>query len=613
MGSSQSYLTNPSHWATPVTEGTAEADTGKWKEYDYVIVGGGTAGCVLASRLSEDAGTTVLLIEAGNSHEKEYLTRIPLAWPKLLKSRVDWDYETTPQKHANDRVLPIPRGKVVGGTSSINALLFQHCAPEDFDEWVKLGAEGWSYEELRPYILKSEQFAPSPQHPGIKESDHGSNGVWKTGYVQQAPIHEHILDACEEVGVPRIPDLNTLKGPRGASTFTEYLDGKGGRHSPAKAYLTPSVVARPNLTIAVNTYTEKIIFSTTDKDSAAEPRAVGVQVSQTRNGQKWRVKAGKEVIVCCGVIATPQLLLLSGLGPSSHLSSLSPPIATIKDLPQVGLNYYDHISAGPLNIRAKPGYTFDYLNQPFSGLKAMVRWAISGTGPMAASAAPGAAFLRSDDERIPFDGKASTPLSIRDTSSGPNAPDIEILWFPVVVLGFGVPPPKGVHGVSIGALALKPESSGSVRLKTSSVYDKPLIDPNFLSSENDLNTVVRGVRFVLRLARTERMKGIFDLKPHEEDTTSYFWPGDADPDKITDEQIKAFVRRNCVAAFHPTSSCRISRTPETGAVDPTLRVHGVKGLRVCDASVFPTQMSGHPVAIVVAMAEKLADMIKRGE
>ncbi|EIM79461.1 GMC oxidoreductase [Stereum hirsutum FP-91666 SS1] len=608
MGSSQSYLTDPSKWATPVKETGEGGDN--WKVYDYVIVGGGTAGCVLASRLSEDAGTTVLLIEAGNSHEKEFLTRIPLAWPRLLKTRVDWDYETTPQKHANDRVIPIPRGKVVGGSSSINALLWQHCSPEDFDEWVKLGAEGWSYEELKPFILKSEKFTPSPAHPDVQTSDHGSEGLWKIGYAPPAPIHEHILDACEEIGVPRIADMSTADGPRGASTFMSFVDGKGGRHSVANAYLTPSVLARPNLTISVNTYTEKIIFSTTGEDSAEGPRAIGVQVSQSRDGRKWRVKAAKEVIVCCGTIATPQLLLLSGLGPSSHLNSLSPPIRIIKDLPQVGLNYFDHISAGPLNIRAKPGYTFDYLNGPLSGLNAMVKWLIWGTGPMASLASPGAAFVRSDDERIPFDGRSSTAVDIRDTTSGPNAPDLEIVWFPVAVLG--VPTPKNVHGVSIGVVALKPESSGSVRLKTNNVYDKPLVDPDFFSSENDLNTVVRGVRFSLRLARTERMKGIFDLDEREEDTTSGFWPGDADPDMITDEEIKMFVRRNCAAAFHPTSTCRISPTSDTGVVNPTLRVHGVKGLRICDASVFPSQLSGHPAAIVVGIAEKAADMIRRG-
>ncbi|KAI0066056.1 GMC oxidoreductase [Artomyces pyxidatus] len=609
MGSSHShYVSDPGEFATQATDRTDKGAQKKRKAYDYVIVGGGTAGCVLASRLSEDPSVTVLLIEAGTSHEKEIFTRIPLAFPRALRTHIDWAFESIPQIRASNRSLVIPRGKVLGGSSAINALIYQRCSPEDFEQWVNLGAAGWGYSDIQPYFKKAEQFIPNPRSPGVKADTYGADGPLKVGVAPEvSPIHQVLIEACEELGVEAVGDLNTDKGPLGASTFVSITDGKGTRNSLAVAYLPPSVLERPNLTVAINTTTEKILF---EEVSGHEPRAIGVQVAKSADSPKFRVRADKEVLLCGGTIGTPHVLLLSGLGPKEELVKFDIPV--IKDLPCVGKNYFDHIAAGPLAIRAKPGWTYDYLTAPVSGLLALGRWLFFGSGPMAALAAPGAAFVRTDDQRHVdlFSCWLGERVDIRDNTAGPKSPDLEILWFPLITGNMITPPPLGVHGITMGAMALKPESSGELTLKTASIYDKPLINPNVFESDNDWQVVARGVRFILRLARSETMQGILDPKPHSTDQSDIFWPGDAHPDLITDDEIRAYVRDHCLPIFHPTSSARISPTLETGVVDAQLKVHGVKSLRIVDASVFPTQVSGHPAAVVVAIAEKAADLIK---
>ncbi|KAF8487360.1 GMC oxidoreductase [Russula ochroleuca] len=600
MGSSHSYVTDPDAFATKVKE---TDDKSSWKSYDYVVVGGGTAGSVLASRLSEDPNVSVLLIEAGNSYEKDFLTQIPLAWPQILKSSIDWDYQTVNQPRAGDRQHSVPRGKVLGGCSSINALIYQHCSTEDFDEWERLGATGWGYKDLYPYFIKSEKYTPSPDHPGVVSSDHGLDGPWKTTFADVPRIHNVLIDACEELGVKRIDDFNTPKGQMGVSTFLSITD-HGKRDSAAIAYLTPTVLKRPNLTVALSTVVERVLFD----ESGSEPHAVGVEVSKSAEAPKYRVRANREVILCGGTIASPQILLVSGIGPEEVLSKAG--IKVVKDLPQVGKNYYDHISSGPICIRAKPGYSLDFLNSPIQAIGAMLQWFVFGKGPMTELAAPGAAFIRVDDETLPYSSNSSSDVPLRANNAGPNTPDLEIVWFPLVIGGFGIKTPPGIYGATMGPVVLKPESSGTITVESPSVYDKPVIDPNFFASENDMNVLVRGVRFSMRVGRANSAKNVFEPKADSIDTKDFFYMGDADPDRITDEEIKEYIRGHCSAAFHPTSTARIGASPETGVVDPRLRVFGVKGLRVVDASVFPNQISGHPAAPVVAVAERAADIIK---
>ncbi|KAL1937412.1 hypothetical protein VTO73DRAFT_13748 [Trametes versicolor] len=603
--SSKYLVTNPSSFATPHNPGASSLvagdDTTRWRTYDYVIVGGGTAGCVLASRLSENPGTTVLLIEAGQSHEQNLFTRIPLAFAKLFKTVLDWNYQTTPQKAFNGRSIYWPRGKMLGGTSSMNAMIYHRCDTADFDDWERQGAQGWGYESLKKYFLKAQRYVPRAAH-AIDASHQGSDGPWVHTHVPTAPICSKILEAAENLGLPLPDDFNAPDSSIGAGPFVAAVDEKHERSSSATAYLTPEVLKRPNLTVAISVTTEKVLFERTPEGT---PKAVGVQLSASRKGPRFAVGASRVVIICAGAVGSPQILQLSGVGPSAHLTQLGIPI--VQDLPAVGDNLRDHVSAGAIVFRARKGWTWDHLTQnPFHAAVAILRWLLWGTGPMASLSFQLGMFIRSDDEGLPL----GPPLPTKDMSSSPRSPDLEFMFVPLTVINQGLGfPPLGTYGITVGSLLLKPSSSGTVRLRTSNPYDHPLIDGNYLADESDLNVLIKSVRFLLHLARTKPLSDVLDLRST---TTkdSLFWPGDADPDKITDEEIKEFIKNSGQSALHPTSSVRMGTDPQTSAVDSELRVHGVQALRVVVASVFPDQVSGHPCAVVIAIAERAADLIK---
>ncbi|TFY53255.1 hypothetical protein EVJ58_g9550 [Rhodofomes roseus] len=540
---SSAIVSDPAAFASPVDDAS---DKDRWREYDYIIVGGGTAGCVLASRLSEDRNVTVLLIEAGKSYEGDFPTRIPLAYTKLFKSEVDWDYVTTPQNGMNSRRAHWPRGKILGGTSAINAMIYHRCAPEDFDEWERLGATGWSYADLRPYFDKAERYAPSTLYP--QNSRAGS--------------------------------------------------------SSATAYLTADVLKRPNLTVAVHSTVERILFA---HSANANPRAVGVEISKSKTSPRYRAYARGEVILCAGTIVTPQLLLVSGIGSSDDLRKLD--IEVVRDLPTVGRNLKDHLTTGPVRFRTKADITWDRYNQPLHGAIAFLRWLFAGSGPLSALGTSTAAFVRSDDPKLSRYWEESTKTTVRDATSGPSAPDMELFWFPLL---FGmedgvVVPTSGSYGVTMAASLLRPESTGQIILASRSIWDKPVIDPRYLESENDINVAVRATRLLCRMARAEPLNSLLDWTTTED--TDYFWPGNTDPSEVNDA-LKQWIRDNANPIFHPVASARMGKDPQTSVVDPELRVHGIAGLRVVDASAFPAQVSGHPCAVVVAMAEKAAELIK---
>ncbi|KAI0354311.1 GMC oxidoreductase [Trametes cingulata] len=612
--SSKVFLNRPSVFATPYAPAGSSLVDGdvvaKWRSYDYVVVGGGTAGCVLASRLSEDPNVTVLLIEAGSSHEQSLFSRIPLGFPRLFQTVYDWKYETTPQKAFAGRAVYWPRGKILGGTSSTNGMIYHRCDPADFDAWERQGAKGWGYELLRKYFCKAERYVPPASHV-VDPVNHGSDGPWIHTHVPTAPICSKIIQAAENLGVPFTHDFNTPADTIGAGPFVAAVDEKHARSSSATAYLNPEVLARPNLTVAVTVMTERVLFV---EAPDGRRKAVGVQISSTREGPHFAVGAKREVILCAGVIGSPHILQLSGVGPADHLKSLAIPL--VHDLPAVGNYLRDHVSAGAIIFRARPGWTWDYLTQnPLSATAAIVRWLVSGTGPMSSLCFQMGMFIRSDDERLPF----GPPLPTKDLSSGPRAPDLEYMFVPLAVINHGLSyPPAGTKGITVGSLLLKPASWGTVRLRSSDPYDHPLIDANYLADESDLNILIKSVRFILHLARTPPLSEVLDLHPSS-DKESIFWPGDADPEKLTDDEIKEFIKKAGQSALHPvslpsdshqTSSVRMGTDPTTSAVDTELRVHGLDGLRVVDASVFPDQVSGHPCALVIAMAERAADLIR---
>ncbi|KAI0369253.1 GMC oxidoreductase [Pilatotrama ljubarskyi] len=614
--SSRTFLSTPSSFATPYNPASSslvnEDEISGWASYDYVVVGGGKPGCVLASRLSEDPDVTVLLIEAGSSHEQSLFSRIPLGFPRLFQTVYDWKYETTPQKAFAGRAVYWPRGKILGGTSSTNGMIYHRGDPagsnaDAIHRFRRLGEARCArvgIESLRRYFRKAERYVPRASHD-IDPMNHGSDGPWIHTHVPTAPICSRIIQAAETLGIPSSDDFNSPAGTLGAGSFVAAVDERHERSSSATAYLNREVLARPNLTVAVTVMTEKVLFV---ESSDGRRRAVGVQVSSSREGQRFAVAAKREVILCAGVMGSPQILQLSGVGPADHLKSLAIPV--IHDLPAVGDYLRDHVSAGAIIFRARPGWTWDHLSQnPLSAAAAILQWLMFGTGPMASLCFQMGLFIRSDDERLPF-GPA---LPAKDLSSGPRAPDLEYMFVPLAVINYGLSyPPKGTRGFTVGSLLLKPASWGTVRLRSSDPHDHPLIDANYLADESDLNILIKSVRFILHLARTPPLSDVLDLRPST-DKDSIFWPGDADPEKITDDEIIDFIKKAGQSALHPTSSVRMGTDPKTSAVDPELRVHGLDALRVVDASVFPDQVSGHPCALVIAMAERAADLIRFGE
>ncbi|THH14403.1 hypothetical protein EW146_g5923 [Bondarzewia mesenterica] len=618
MGASYSKRTliDPSKVATKVDilTSTEAAESSNWKAFDYVIVGGGTAGCVMASRLSEDPKTTVLLVEAGQTYEGNLMSSIPLAFSKLFKSDADWNYETMSiySDSLGNRQIYWPRGKILGGTSAINCLIYHRCAPSDFEEWSRLGAVGWDYKDLLPYFLKAENYSPDPHFPLVKKSDHGFGGPWQVGQqrCEPAPIHQILLETCKSLGIFDVSDLCTASGTLGAAEFMTFTDQSGKRSSAATAYLPPSVMSRSNLKVLTNIMVERILFSTPSENGGI-PRAIGVELSPTATGPRYRIHAKQEVILSAGAVASPQILMLSGVGPRRELEKVG--VQLVKDLPAVGQHLLDHPSCGTLILRTKSSQklTWDYIGGPLAGALALLKWLITGGGPMAGLSLPGGAFVRSDDATLPFTGGSSSEGGPRqDNTSGPNAPDIEVIWTPIVVLENGSKrPPSGVDGISMGTMVLRPTSEGSIALKSNSIWDKPLIDPNYLASESDMNVLIRGVRLILRMAHTEPLRSKMEWTSSESAAEQMPWlyPGNANPDEITDDDLKAWIRKNGMATWHPVSTARMGQTPQSSVVDPELKVHGIDGLRVVDASVFPTQVSGHPCSVVIAVAEKAAD------
>ncbi|THG97130.1 hypothetical protein EW026_g4812 [Hermanssonia centrifuga] len=609
-GHSSSIHSDPQLFATPagVDRGDSK-NKNAMREYDYIVVGGGAAGCVLASRLSEDRGVTVLLIEAGKSHEGDFITSIPFAFTQTFKTRVDWCFMSTPQSALHDRKIDLMRGKILGGTTAINASIYHHCAPQDFNQWASLGYTGWGYSDMQTYFRKAEKYTPHPSYPGINAEERGKDGLWSTGHSREAlaPICNAAFQACKTLGIPETHDANTPRGTSGVTDFIAMIDENGRRVTTATSYLTKDVLARPNLTIGTNTQVNKILFEQKDGE---EPRAIGIEVSTGPSAPRYHAWAKHEVILSAGAFGSPKLLLLSGIGPASELQALDIPI--VKDVPAVGKYLSDHVGSGGLNFRAKTG-TWDYLRKPFPGIHALFNWYFFGTGPLSTLCVPSAAFVRSDDPKLPFDSKSSGELAIKDLTSGPGVPDIELLWAPATTVGCGInDPPSGSVGITMLAINLRPESTGSVTLKSNNPWEDPVVDPNYLVSESDLNVVLRAVRLAQRVARTGPLASMLDLRPQEagRHQDNIYWVGDVDPDQVTDEELKDFIRDNALPEYHPISSARMGLDPATSVVDVELRVHGIKGLRVVDGSVFPTQVTGHPCAVIVAIAEKAADLIK---
>ena len=531
-------------------------------KYDYVIIGGGSAGCVMAARLSEDAGTTVCLIEAGGDG-RGILVRAPAFVAAMISGRPklnNWAFQTVPQKELFGRRGFHPRGKVLGGSSAINGMLYVRGHPGDFDEWADLGAEGWDWDSVLPYFRKAEG--------NVRGDDdlHGAEGPLQVAEQSEPrPITHAFVEAAGQCQIRHNPDFNgPAQDGAGIYQVTQYHQGaaRGERCSAAAAYLTEAVRQRPNLTIVTRVRAERIVL----KDG----RATGVDVRTGSYLRRFEVR--QEVIVSGGAFGSPQLLLQSGIGPRDELAAHG--IAVQHELPGVGQNLQDHLDHSISYYSRRK----DVVGLGPSGLlalgKAALRWRRDGTGLFASPFAEGGAFLKSEP--------------------GLDRPDLQLH----LVVGIVDDHMRKLHfkyGYSGHICILRPHSKGTVGLTSAKPGAPPRIDPQYLSDPRDLALMMKAAR---------QMEDIMTAPPLDPWRGEQLYPHDG-----SDSALEADIRRRADTIYHPVGTCKMG-TDDMAVVDPKGRVHGVDGLRVVDASVMPRLVGGNTNAPTIMIAEKIADEMR---
>ncbi|MEE2970713.1 MAG: choline dehydrogenase [Pseudomonadota bacterium] len=528
-------------------------------EYDYIIVGAGSAGCVLANRLSEESDVSVLLLEAGGRDNHPGI-HIPLAMRSIFdRPAINWGYRSEPEPHCHGRRIAIPRGKVLGGTSSINAMIYARGHPLDYDQWRQTGLSGWGYADVLPYFKRSE-------HNWRGESErHGGSGPLKvTPSSLSGPIYDLFSSAAEKAGFPRSGDYNGAE-PEGIAR-ADLTIGDGRRFSTARAFLRPAMT-RPNLTIATRSPATRVVIE--------GGRATGVEYRS--GGQLVTAHAAREVVLSGGTYNSPQLMMLSGIGPADEIQAHG--IAPVLDRPGVGANLQEHVNTFA---------TFD-CTEPISFQREMrfdrltwsvMRWALFRTGPAAVFPTQSVSFIRTQ----PNSERPDIELLL-----SPISPDAH-LWFP------GIRKPVG-HRFSTRIAVLHPRSVGRVTLRSSDPADAPRIFWNLLDDPADLTVLRDGLKAVRDIVSWEPLASV---------NGGEIRPG---PEVSTDAEIEDFLRRNCETAHHPAGTCRMGADDDS-VVDGELRVRGIDGLRVADCSVMPNVVGANTNAPTIMIAEKAADMIR---
>lgn len=527
-------------------------------EFDYVIVGAGSAGAALAARLSEDESISVCLIEAGPSHKHFSVSTPGLLLLNMVTKKRNWGFETVPQKGLNGRKGYQPRGKMLGGSSGSNAMIYIRGNKADYDHWAELGNKGWSYEEVLPFFKKSEHFE------GGESKFHGTGGPLNVTHEKEAsPLNQTFIEAAQSLQIPHRKDFNS-EHQEGVGLF-DVTQKRGKRWSAANAYLDPAV-DRDNLTIVTDCLAEKIVLK--------GKQATGVQI-RTKSGQKT-LSARREVIVSAGSFGSPHLLLLSGIGPPEKL--LPHGIEMQHDLPGVGENLHDHVDwvANYKGKRSLHKETIGFsLPGTFNMMGEILKYRKDGTGIFSSNIAESGAFLYLDRDE--------------------PAPDIQLHFIISIVDDHGRKLHWG-HGFSVHVCLLRPKSRGSVSLASSNPSDAPLIDPAFLEDERDMEKLYQGARLTQRLLQSAafddiRGKPIYGTEEKDED------------------RLREDIRNRADTIYHPVGTCKMG-TDKLAVVDARLRVHGLKGLRVIDASIMPQVISGNTNAPTIMIGEKGAQMIK---
>ena len=524
--------------------------------FDFIVVGAGSAGCALAARLSEDGTRRVLLLEAGPRDRNPWI-HVPVGYYRtMFDPRITWGYETEPVPGLGGRSITWPRGRVLGGSSAINGLVYIRGQREDFDHWRQLGNQGWSFDDVLPYFRRSEN------QPRGSDEFHGRGGPLGVSDTHRHPLCDAYIAAAQQAGIARTADFNA-DVQEGVGYF-QLTVHKGLRCSSATAYLKPAR-RRRNMHIECHAQVTGLEFE--------GAKVVGVRYLQGRQSQV--AHADGEVILCGGAINSPQLLELSGIGDPEVLRDHS--IAVRHALPGVGNDLQDHLQIRSVYECTRRWSVNDEVRNPVKKLLAGARWLATRTGPLAVGAGHVGLFARTRPEL--------------------ESPDVQFHFIRFSAAG----PGEGLHnfsGFTVSVCQLRPESRGSIHLRSPDPLDKPEIQPNYLATESDKQTLLDGAKLARRIAT---QPAIAQLTKRE------VFPG---PTTLDDEQLAQYIRDESYTIFHPTSTCRMGRDPRA-VVDERLRVHGVQRLRVADASIMPTVVSGNTNAACIMIGEKLSDMIRQ--
>ncbi|MGN6332958.1 MAG: GMC family oxidoreductase [Motilibacteraceae bacterium] len=526
---------------------------------DYVVVGAGAAGCVVANRLSED-GSSVLLVEAGG-RDINPLIHIPVGFTKLTTPDVNWGFETVRQPQMDDRPMWYPQGRTLGGSTSINAMIYIRGNRYDYERWEELGNKGWGYDGVLPYFRRSEH------HERYANEYHGYGGEMAvSSQIECNPLSKAFVRALQELGVPYNADVNGAD--QFGVTFYDVTQRNGRRESASTAFLRPAR-DRDNLYVVTRALASRVVVE--------HGRAVGVEFLTQDGTQRTTVRAEREVILSGGAVNSPKLLMLSGIGDAAELEAVG--VRPVHHLPGVGKNFQDHMDVY-LTAETEP-VSYNREDRWDRAARHMFQYLLYRKGPMTAAVCEAGAFVHSRE--------------------GLPAPDIQIHCLPAYVIDHGRQRRKG-HGITINTCNLRPRSVGSVRLRSAAVTDHPLIDPNFCGDPEgyDWSVSMEGFRWGRRILETEAFKPFIK---HE------FMPGKS---VQSDDEVRKYARAWSKTDYHPVGSCKMG-SDEMAVVDTQLRVHGLEGLRVVDASVMPTLISGNTQAPSIMIGEKGAAIIRAGQ